>query len=151
MWVTIKNNIFCNCVFHYVVLPGDYMSSTARRKVPLTECQCFLYVTHLHDISRMSAPYKLRKWAICMIWADNCEFKFLSNFNTLKHRMIILRPEMKSTPQHKSEMTYCMMLILLIYFQNGRWRQSWIWPIFKKRSKLTKVHPIDSESRNPGL
>ena len=53
----------------------------------------FTNVTHLHDMSRMSAPYNnLRKWAICMIhvWANNSECCFLSNFDTLKHRIIIL-------------------------------------------------------------
>ena len=38
------------------------------------------YVTHLHEKSRMSAPYKLRKWAICKMWANNSDF-FLSNFD----------------------------------------------------------------------
>ena len=51
-------------------------------------------VTHLHEMSRMSAPYKLRKWAICMIWV------FLSNFDALKPRITILRSEIDSTPQY---------------------------------------------------
>ena len=58
------------------------------------------YVTHLHKMSRMSALYQLRKWAICMIWADNSEFCFLSNFDVLKPRITILRSEMGSTPQY---------------------------------------------------
>ena len=57
-------------------------------------------MTHLHEMSRMLAPYKLRKWAICMIWANNSEFCFWSNFDALKPRITILRPEMGSTPQY---------------------------------------------------
>ena len=44
--------------------------------------------------------------------------------------------EMGSTPQYYSEMTYHMIVIIIIFvyfFQNGRWRPSWILPIFKKR------------------
>ena len=52
-----------------------------------------LFVTHLHEISRMSAPYKLRKWEICMIWANNSKF-------SSKPRIIILRPEMDYTFQY---------------------------------------------------
>ena len=37
-----------------------------------------------------------------------------------------------------------------IFFLNGRWRPSWILPIFKKRLKLTKVYLADFESRHPG-
>ena len=48
----------------------------------------------------MSALYKLRYWAICIIWANNGKFSFLSNFDALKPRIIILLPEMVSTPQY---------------------------------------------------
>ena len=58
-----------------------------------------LYVTHLHKMSRMAAPYKLRKWEICMIWTNNRGFCFLSNFDVLKPRVIILRPEICSMAQ----------------------------------------------------
>ena len=54
-----------------------------------------IIVAHLHEMSRMLAPYKLRKWAICMIWTNNSDF--LSNFDVLKPRIIILRPETGST------------------------------------------------------
>ena len=47
-------------------------------------CLYYLYstiiVTHLHEMSRMSAPYKLRKWALCMIWDNNSEFCFFVKF-----------------------------------------------------------------------
>ena len=56
------------------------------------------YVTHLHEMSRMSAPYKLRKWAMCMIWANNSEFCLLSNFDALKPRITTLRPEWVYAP-----------------------------------------------------
>ena len=59
-----------------------------------------LFVTHLHEMSRVWAPDKLRKWAICMIWVNNVEYCFLSNFNALKLRIIILGPEVGSTPQY---------------------------------------------------
>ena len=57
-------------------------------------------MTHLHEMSRMSAAYKLRKCAICMIWANNSEFCFFSEFDALKPRITILRPEMGSTPEY---------------------------------------------------
>ena len=72
-------------------------------------------VTHLHEMGRMSAPYKLRKWAICMIWANNSEFCFLSNFDALKPGITILRSEMDSTPQYKSEMKYHMIVIIRFF------------------------------------
>ena len=59
-----------------------------------------VYVTHMHKMSRMSAPYKLRKWAICMIWANNNDFFFLSNFDVLKPSIIILRLEISSMSQY---------------------------------------------------
>ena len=64
------------------------------------ESMVWINVTHLHEMSRMSAPYKLRKKAICMIWANNSEFCFLSNVDALKPRIIISRPDMGSTPQY---------------------------------------------------
>ena len=64
---------------------------------------CTSFVTHLLVMSRISALYKLRKWAICMIWANNSEFCFLSNFDALKPRIIILMPEMGSMPQYISQ------------------------------------------------
>ena len=60
-------------------------------------------MTHLKEMSRMSASYELRKWSRCMVWAKNNEFCILSNFDTLKPGIVILRPEMGSTPP---EMTY---------------------------------------------
>ena len=88
-------------------------------------------VTILHEMSRMSAPYKLRKWAIFyLLIMEN--FVFLSNFDDLtclKPAIIILRPEMGITPQYWSEITYHMIVITdyqIFCFQNGRWRLSWI-------------------------
>ena len=49
---------------------------------------------------RMSFPYKLRKGPICMTWANNNKFCYLPIFADLKHRIIILGPEMDSTPQY---------------------------------------------------
>ena len=49
---------------------------------------------------RMSAPYKLRKWAMSIIWANIGEFVFLSNVDALKPRIIILMPEMGFTPKY---------------------------------------------------
>ena len=60
----------------------------------------YTFVTHLHELSRISAPYNFKKWAICMIWANIGEFCFLSNFDALKPRISILRPEMGSTPPY---------------------------------------------------
>ena len=37
---------------------------------------------------------------ICMIWANIIKFSFLAKFDALKPRIIILRPEMGSTPQY---------------------------------------------------
>ena len=41
------------------------------------------FVTHLHEMTM----------AIAIIWANNSKFIFLSNFDALKPRIIILRPE----------------------------------------------------------
>ena len=94
-------------------------------------------------MSRMSAPYKLRNWAICMIWANIGEFCFLSNFDALKPRIIILRPEMGSTPPYESEMTYQIIVFIRFFvnfsFQNGRWWPSWILPILKNAQSYPKL------------
>ena len=44
------------------------------------------------------------------------------------------------------------MIVIIRFFVNlfSKW-PSWILPIFKKRSNLTKIHPADSESTHPGL
>ena len=63
----------------------------------ITELNTFLLLrAHLHEMS----PYKLRKWAICMIWANNSEFSFFAKFDALKPRITISSPEMGSTSQH---------------------------------------------------
>ena len=47
------------------------------------------------------------------------------------------------------------MIVIIIFFVNffSKWPLAAILDFthFKKRSKLTKVHPADSESRHPGL
>ena len=52
-------------------------------------------MTHLHEMSRMSAPYKLRKREIWVILANNNGF-FLSICDALKPKITILRPEIGS-------------------------------------------------------
>ena len=61
---------------------------------------------------------------------------------------------MGSTPQYQSEMTYHMIVIIrfcVILFSNWPLMATLDFTPFKKRSKLTKVHPADSESRHPEL
>ena len=58
-----------------------------------------VYVTHRREMTRMSAPYKLRENGRHASYGLNMAI-FLSNFVASKPRINILRPEMGSTPQY---------------------------------------------------